>query len=114
MKKSILIALATALALFLSASLTARAEPKPGGTLVWISGNTPRHLNPSVQSGIATAMPGTQIFATPLRFDENWNPHPYLDKNREISDDKQAAAAQFWPRCGKVLNSHAKADIYLI
>ena len=66
---------------------TVHAEPKQGGTLVWISGNTPRHLNPAVQSGIATAMPGTQIFATPLRFDENWNPQPYLAKSWQVSDD---------------------------
>ena len=28
----------------------------------------PRHLNGAVQSGAATALPGTQIFASPLRF----------------------------------------------
>ncbi len=71
-----------------------RAEIKPGkkgGTLiVGTVGNVPRHLNPAVQSGIATAMPGTQIFATPLRFDENWNPEPYLAESWDFSSDKKA------------------------
>ncbi|GIT73252.1 MAG: hypothetical protein Ct9H300mP28_30660 [Pseudomonadota bacterium] len=44
-----------------------------------------QHLNPAVQSGIATGEPGAQLFATPLRFDENWNPQPYLAKSWEIS-----------------------------
>ena len=50
-------------------------------------GATPRHLNPAVQSGIDTGAPGAQLFATPLRFDENWNPQPYLAESWSISDD---------------------------
>ena len=61
--------------------------PKKGGTLVIGTPATPRHLNPAVQSGTATAVPGTQIFATPLRFDENWNPQPYLAESWKIADD---------------------------
>ena len=57
-----------------------------GGTLVVNAGN-PRHLNPAVQSGTATAIPGTQIFASPLRYDAEWNPHPYLAESWEVSDD---------------------------
>ncbi len=63
------------------------AEPKKGGTLVIISSQVPRHFNPAVQSGTATAIPGTQIFATPLRFDDQWQPHPYLAKSWDIADD---------------------------
>ncbi len=63
------------------------AAPKKGGTLVIGLAGTPRHLNPAVQSGVATAIPGTQVFATPLRFDENWNPQPYLAESWKISDD---------------------------
>jgi len=62
-------------------------EPRHGGTLVIGLGQTPRHLNPTVQSGVATAIPGTQIFATPLRYDESWNPQPYLARSWEISED---------------------------
>ena len=36
---------------------------------------------------MATAVPSTKIFASPLRFDENWNIHPYLAKNWKISED---------------------------
>ncbi len=58
-----------------------------GGTLVIVSSQVPRHLNPAVQSGTATAVPGTQIFASPLRFDENWQPHPYLAESWDVSAD---------------------------
>lgn len=70
-----------------AASGIAVAAPKKGGTLVIGMTQKPRHLNPAVQSGIATAVPGTQIFATPLRFDENWNPQPYLAESWKLSDD---------------------------
>lgn len=58
-----------------------------GGTLVIASTQVPRHLNGAVQSGIATAVPSTQIFASPLRYDENWEPQPYLAKSWETSAD---------------------------
>ena len=60
----------------LTASSIVAGTPKRGGTLVWSIGSTPRHLNPAVQSGIATGEPGAQLFAPPLRFDENWTPQP--------------------------------------
>lgn len=70
-----------------AASGIAQAEPKRGGTLVMSILGTPRHLNPAVQSGIATGEPGTQLFASPLRYDEGWNPAPYLAESWEVSDD---------------------------
>ncbi len=70
-----------------AASGIARAEPKKGGTLVMSILGTPRHLNPAVQSGIATGEPGTQLFAAPLRYDDGWNPQPYLAKSWSVSDD---------------------------
>ncbi len=60
---------------------------KAGGTMVISTTQKPRHLNPAVQSGIATAIPGTQIFATPIRFDDKWNPQPYLAESWETSED---------------------------
>ncbi|WP_432726696.1 ABC transporter substrate-binding protein [Variovorax sp. W6] len=66
---------------------SAAEEPKRGGTLVIGSTQTPRHLNGAVQSGIATAMPSTQIFASPLRFDDKWNPQPYLAESWKLADD---------------------------
>ena len=62
-------------------------EPKRGGTLVIGSTQTPRHLNGAVQSGIATALPSTQIFASPLRFDDKWNPQPYLAESWKLAED---------------------------
>ena len=63
------------------------AEPQKGGTMVMVSTQVPRHLNPTVQSGIATAVPGTQIFASPLRYDADWKPHPYLAESWKVGDD---------------------------
>ncbi|WP_311031319.1 ABC transporter substrate-binding protein [Mesorhizobium koreense] len=63
------------------------AEPQKGGTMVMVSTQVPRHLNPAVQSGIATAVPGTQIFASPLRYDADWNPHPYLAESWKVAED---------------------------
>src|SRR3546814_7267837 len=57
-------------ALSMAAPKTLFAAPKPGGTLVIGSTQVPRHFNGAVQSGIATAMPSTQIFASPLRYDD--------------------------------------------
>ena len=58
-----------------------------GGTLIIGSTQVPRHLNGTVQSGYATAVPGTQLNASPLLYDDEYNPMPYLAENWEISDD---------------------------
>jgi len=63
------------------------ATVKRGGTLVFGSTQAPRHLNGAVQSGTATALPGTQLFASPLRFDDKWNPQPYLAESWKLADD---------------------------
>ena len=63
-------------------------EPRRGGIVVIsYGGGTPRHFNPAVASGTSTAIVGTQIFASPLRYDEHWNPQPYLAKSWDISRD---------------------------
>ena len=61
--------------------------PVAGGTLLIQSTQVPRHLNGTVQSGYATAVPGTQLNASPLLFDENFQPQPYLAESWEIADD---------------------------
>ena len=58
-----------------------------GGTLVIGSTQVPRHLNGTVQSGFATAVPGTQLNASPLLFDDQYNPMPYLAESWEVADD---------------------------
>jgi peptide/nickel transport system substrate-binding protein len=62
-------------------------DPVAGGTLVLQSTQTPRHLNGAVQSGYATAVPGTQLNASPLLFDKEFNPQPYLAESWEVADD---------------------------
>jgi peptide/nickel transport system substrate-binding protein len=63
-------------------------EPRRGGVLVISSGaGTPRHFNPALVSGSATAVVGTQLFASPLRYDGNWNPQPYLAQSWQVSGD---------------------------
>ena len=72
----------------LSFPFAAQAEDiRKGGTLVVASTQTPRHLNGAVQSGIATAFPSTQLFASPLRFDDKYNPQPYLAETWKLADD---------------------------
>jgi len=68
-------------------SLTTVAAIADGGSLTIASTNVPRHLNGAVQSGIATAVPSTQIFASPLRYDVNWDPQPYLAESWDLSED---------------------------
>ena len=61
--------------------------PVAGGTMLIQSTQVPRHLNGTVQSGYATAVPGTQLNASPLLIDENFEPQPYLAESWEIADD---------------------------
>lgn len=62
-------------------------EAVAGGTLLIQSTQVPRHLNGTVQSGYATAVPGTQLNASPLLFDENFQPQPYLAESWDVSAD---------------------------
>ncbi|WP_416898583.1 MAG: ABC transporter substrate-binding protein [Minwuia sp.] len=80
--------IAAAAALSAAAIFGAQAEePKQGGTLTLLTSQVPRHFNPAVQSGTATGRPGTQIFATLLRYDEGWEPQPYLAESWSWSED---------------------------
>ncbi len=86
--------------LILAAALLAAGPvcaQKSGGTLVWGTTQAPRHLNPAVQSGIATMMPGAQIFASPLRFDDKWNPQPYLAESWSFQDDGKSLLLKLVP-----------------
>ena len=76
----------TATLILTSLGVSFAEDPKGGGTLIAAVGNSPRHLNPAVQSGIVTGFPGAQLFATPIRYDNNWEPQPYLAESWEISD----------------------------
>ena len=85
LRKVIPFALVAALPIY--SSLAFAQAPKRGGTLVVGSTQALRHLNGAVQSGIATAVPGTQIFASPLRFDDKWNAQPYLAEKWALAAD---------------------------
>ena len=61
-------------------------EDRRGGTLVMLH-NTTRHVNPAIQSGTPAGVPGAQIFASPLRYDDKWVPHPYLAESWEMAAD---------------------------
>ncbi|CAN5436199.1 hypothetical protein BH11PSE4_BH11PSE4_22580 [soil metagenome] len=80
-------ALGLAVALGGSTSYVPHARAADGGTLVIATTQVPRHFNGAVQSGLATAMPSTQIFASPLRYDDNWNPKPYLAESWDVAPD---------------------------
>jgi peptide/nickel transport system substrate-binding protein len=71
-------------------SALAADQPKHGGTLVLGTYQAPRHLNGAVQSGMATALPSTQLFASLVRFDDKWNPQPYLAESWEWSEDRKS------------------------
>ena len=86
-RRTAVIALAAAASTTALPLQVAAQTPKKGGTLVVGTTQTARHLNGAVQSGIATAMPSTQLFASPLRFDDQWQPHPYLAESWKLSDD---------------------------
>ena len=68
-------------------SLGLEAQAAEAGLLVIGTSQVPRHFNGAVQSGIATAMVSTQVFASPLRFDDKWNPQPYLAKSWSVAPD---------------------------
>ena len=71
-----------------SVALADDACPNMGGTVSIIhNGGSPSQLNGAVASGTAAGLISTQIFASPLRYDDSWNPEPYLAKSWEISSD---------------------------
>ena len=66
------------------------AQAARGGVVVIGTTQRPRHLNPAVQSGLATMMPGAQIFATPLGIDAKWQPTPMLAERWSVSEDARS------------------------
>jgi peptide/nickel transport system substrate-binding protein len=83
--------LTAALIIITGAAPLAAAQDCPGGELVVSMGmGAPVALTSAVASGYTTGMVSTQIFASPLRYDENWNPKPYLAKSWEVSKDGRA------------------------
>ncbi len=69
------------------ATAPALAQPKQGGTLNFIYRTIAGHFNPAIASGTPTGIPGTQMFAALIRYDDKWNPQPYLAESWNIADD---------------------------
>lgn len=80
------IGLISALILVTSAAASAWADNHAGGTLKTFTDNY-RTLNPAVQSGTGTGIPGVQIFAGLVLTDADFQPQPYLAKDWNVSDD---------------------------
>ncbi|MFG1295170.1 ABC transporter substrate-binding protein [Xanthobacter variabilis] len=68
-------------------ALGAPARAETIAPLVIGTTQVPRHFNGAVQSGLATGMVSTQLFASPLRFDDKWTPKPYLAETWDVSPD---------------------------
>ncbi len=89
LSRRVLLAGAVALTALATAPGLSAQEAQKGGTLVVASVQKPRHLNAAVQSGIATGVPAAQIFATLLRYGEDFTPQPYLAESWEFSADNK-------------------------
>lgn len=82
--------LAAALTAFAFAATVADAQaagPKQGGALTFIYRIVAGHFNPTIASGTPTGIPGTQMFAALLRYDDQWRPQPCLAESWNIADD---------------------------
>ncbi|PRZ41465.1 peptide/nickel transport system substrate-binding protein [Antricoccus suffuscus] len=64
-------------------------SPSASDTVIIGTTQVPRTLIPAVQSGFATALPGAQLFASPVYYDDSFDPKPYLAKSWEFTDDKK-------------------------
>lgn len=79
-----------AVALAVGVAPRAAVAQKDTNTLIWGLVGPPRHLNSAVQSGINTMMPAAQLFASPLRVNEKWEPEPYLAESFKYEDDNKS------------------------
>lgn len=70
-----------------SATPVQAEEPVRGGELVIGAGYSAPSLNPAVQSGFGAGVPGAQLFAGLVRYDNDWTPQPYLATDWSFSED---------------------------
>jgi len=71
----------------LSPLALAQSEKIPRGGTLKIIYSEPTHLNPAIVSGTPTGLPGTQLFAGLVQFDDKFQPRPYLAQKWEVSPD---------------------------
>lgn len=75
----------------------ATSQAAPAQELTVIMKSPPMHLNNAVTSSTQTIQIATQLFASPLRYDLDWNPHPYLAESWDFSADKKSLALHLVP-----------------
>ncbi len=61
--------------------------PKRGGDLIIVHQDL-SNLNPAIQAGSNTGVPGAQLFASLVELNEKFQPVPYLAKSWEVSEDQ--------------------------
>ena len=85
-------------------------EPQTGGTLVVATQTFTPAFNGNIASGTGPNTVGSQLFASPLTFDENWVPQPYLADSWEFSDDGLSLTLNLNPNAtfhdGEPVESH--------
>lgn len=96
-KTMVLAAAFCAVAIMATGSALAQEQPKQGGTLVIGLAQSPRSLNGAVQSGAATALPSTQLFASLVRYGQDWKPEPYLAESWKWSADHKSITFKLRP-----------------
>ncbi|MFQ9491341.1 MAG: ABC transporter substrate-binding protein [Bilophila wadsworthia] len=87
-------AAASFLCVFLCLTGPSRAT---GQELTVIMKSPPMHLNNAVTSSTQTIQIATQLFASPLRYDLDWNPEPYLASSWSFSEDKKSLTLHLVP-----------------
>lgn len=86
MKKLVLTLAGAALGASMATGVLA-SEPKQGGTLTFVNRLIGGHFNSNIASGTPTGIPAVQIHCALLRFDNQWNPQPYLADSWKVADD---------------------------
>ncbi|QPM91559.1 ABC transporter substrate-binding protein [Pseudooceanicola algae] len=81
----------------MAVALVLSAVPLGAETLILGTTQVPRHFNGAIQSGIATMMPTAQIFASPLRYEDDWTPRPYLAQSWEVAEDQLSVTLHLTP-----------------
>lgn len=63
-------------------------EPRRGGTFVWAVTGGPSGTNAAVRAGTSRSIPSSQIHASLVTIDDEFQPEPYLAESFESSDDQ--------------------------
>lgn len=70
-----------------AAATQATASVKRGGTLIAALGQNPKTYDPLKSNDVASAAPQVNVFDTLVKYDEKYQPQPYLAEKIDISPD---------------------------